>query len=137
MMLAPGKRFLHRFGSEESGASAVEFALVSTAFISLMIGIWYLAIMLFNNMSLQWAIARSARLAEINKAVTQDAIAQAVNTYLAGNGLPNATVTYSSSVSGGLRSATISASYSQVYDVPMVSSFHINFSSNLTVPQPS
>jgi Flp pilus assembly protein TadG len=130
-------RGFRRFSREQDGASAVEFALVSTAFISLLIGIWYLAIMLFNNMSLQWAISRAARMAEINKSVTKDAITQAVNSYLSGNGLPNATVTYSSSVSGGLRSATIGASFSQNYDVPLISTFHINFSSNITVPQPS
>lgn len=137
MMGGRGKRNLLALYREQDGASAVEFALVSTAFLSLLIGIWYLAIMLFSNMNLQWAMARAARMAEINKSVTQSDIAAAINSYLTGNGLPSATVTYSSSVSGGLRSATIGASFSQTYDVPMISSFHINFSSNLTVPQPS
>jgi Flp pilus assembly protein TadG len=128
---------LYRFLRETHGASAVEFALVSTAFISLVMGVCYIAIMLFNNMSLEWAMARAARIAEINKAATQSDIATAINTYLAANGLPNATVTYTSAVSGGLRSATIGASYSQTYDVPMISSFNIKFSSNIVVPQPS
>lgn len=133
----PRAQCLRRFLGAADGASAVEFALVSTAFISLVIGIWYIAIMLFNNMSLEWAMARAARIAEINKAATKTDIANAINAYLAGNGLPNATVTFSSAVSGGLRSATIGASYSQDYAVPMISTFHINFSANIVVPQPS
>ena len=122
------------FVADESGATAVEFALVSTAFFALMIGLCYLGIMLFNNMSLQWAVEKAARVAEINSAATQSDIAAAVNSYLASEGLPNATVTYSSSVSGGVTTATISASYRQTYALPLISTFNINFSSNLTVP---
>ena len=119
---------------DESGAAAVEFALVSTAFLSMAIGLCYIGIMLFNNMSLQWAVEKAARVAEINTAATQSDIASAVNSYLASEGLPNATVTYSSVVTGGATIATISASYSQSYTLPMISTFHINFSSNLSVP---
>jgi len=123
-----------RLMSDEGGAAAVEFALVSTAFLAMVIGLCYIGIMLFNNMSLQWAVEKAARVAEINTAATQSDIADAVNSYLASEGLPNATVVYSSSVSGGVTSATIQASYSQSYALPMISTFHINFSSNLTVP---
>jgi Flp pilus assembly protein TadG len=119
---------------DQKGAVAVEFALVSTAFLAMVIGLCYVGIMLFNNMSLQWAVEKAARVAEINSAATQSDIASAVNSYLASEGLPNATVTYSSTVSGGVTTATIQASYSQSYTLPMVSTFNINFSSNLTVP---
>jgi len=40
------------FSKDQSGATAVEFALVSSAFIALVLGICYVAIMLFNNLSL-------------------------------------------------------------------------------------
>ena len=124
------------FSKDQSGATAVEFALVSSAFIALVLGICYVAIMLFNNLSLQWAVANASRLAEINKSVTQTTIAQAVNANLASMNLPNATVVYTSSVSGGLRTAVITAGYRQTYTLPMVSTFNINFSSSITVPQP-
>jgi hypothetical protein len=93
--------------------------------------------MLFNNISLDWALASASRLAEINKSVTQTAITQAVNDRLASMALPNATVSYNSSVSGGLRTAVITASYDQTYTLPLVSTFNIHFSSSITVPQPS
>jgi len=127
-----------RFLREDAGATAVEFAMVSSAFLSLVVGVCYLGLMLFNNMTLEWALTRASRLAEINKAVTQAQITQAVNGYLASSGLPNATVQYSSTLSSsGLRSATIAASFRQTFEVPMISTFDINFSSNITVPQPS
>ena len=97
------------FARNQSGATAVEFALVSSAFIALVLGICYVAIMLFNNLSLNWAVAKASRLAEINKSVTQTAIAQAVNAELSSMNLPTATVQYTSSVSGGLRTALITA----------------------------
>lgn len=124
------------FPRNQSGATAVEFALVSSALIALVLGICYVAIMLFNNLSLEWALANASRLAEINKSVTQATIAQAVNAHLASMDLPTATVQYTSSVSGGLRTAVITAGYSQTYTLPMVSTFQINFSSSITVPQP-
>lgn len=127
-----------RFLREDAGATAVEFAMVSSAFMALVMGVCYLGIMLFDNMTLDWALTRASRLAEINKAVTQAQITQAVNGYLASSGLPNATVQYSSTLSSsGLRSATIAASFRQTFEVPMISTFDINFSSNITVPQPS
>jgi Flp pilus assembly protein TadG len=124
------------FTKDQSGATAVEFALVSSALIALVMGICYVAIMLFNNLSLEWALANASRLAEINKSVTQATIAQAVNGHLASMQLPAATVVYTSSVSGGLRSAVITAGYTQTYTLPMVSTFQIHFSANITVPQP-
>jgi Flp pilus assembly protein TadG len=119
---------------DQQGAVAVEFALVSSAFFALLIGLCYLGVMLFNNMSLQWAVEKAARVAEINAAATQSDIQTAVNSYLSSVGLPNATVAYSSSVSNGVTTGTITASYSQSYTLPMISTFNINFSSNLSVP---
>jgi Flp pilus assembly protein TadG len=119
---------------DQDGAVAVEFALVSSVFLAVLLGICYLGIMLFNNMSLEWAVEKAARVAEVNSAATQSDIAGAVNSYLASEGLPNATVRYSSTVSGGVTIATISASYSQTYALPMISTFHLNFTSNLSVP---
>ena len=125
------------FARDQSGATAVEFALVFSAFIALVMGICYVGLMLFNNLSLEGAVASASRLAEINKSVTQTAITQAVNDRLSSMALPNATVSYNSSVSGGLRTAVITASYDQTYTLPLVSTFNIHFSSSITVPQPS
>lgn len=119
---------------DQNGAAAVEFALVSSAFLAILIGLCYLGIMLFNNMSLEWAVEKAARVAEINNAATQTDIATAVNSYLSSVGLPDATVQYSTTVSGGVTIATIQANYRATYTLPMISTFHLNFTSNLSVP---
>jgi len=137
-MTAPFRRDLRGLAQDQAGATAVEFALVSTALFAFVFGIAALGMMLFNDLSLQWALTKASRVAEINNAATQSDVSTAVNAYLTQMSLPHATVNYSSSVgANGVRTANISASYSQTYMVPMISTFTINFSSAITVPQPS
>ncbi|HXS06117.1 MAG TPA: TadE/TadG family type IV pilus assembly protein [Rhizomicrobium sp.] len=132
------RRDLRSFKRDQAGATAVEFALVSTALFAFIFGIAALGMMLFNDLSLQWAVTKASRIAEINNAATQSDVSTAVNAYLAQMSLPTATVSYSSSVGvNGVRTANISASYTQTYMVPMISTFTINFNSAVTVPQPS
>lgn len=119
---------------DEGGAAAVEFALVSVVFIPLLLGICYIGIMLFNRVSLDWAVEKAARVAEVNPSASASDIAAAVNSYLSSEGLPHATVVYSTVLSAGVTIATINAQYSQTYYLPMVSTFHMNFASNLSVP---
>ncbi len=121
--------------SDQRGATPAEFALVSAAFLTLVIGACYVAVMMFNNMSLEWALTKASRLAKINNAVTQTDISRAVNRYLASAGLPDAMVVYSSSISGGTRTAYIAASYQRSFVLPILPRFDITFSSNITVPQ--
>jgi len=92
------KRFA-AFARELDGAATVEFALVSTAFLSFMFGIFYVGIMMFTDAAVHWATQRASRLATVNTGVSQGAISAAVNTYLSNLGIPAATVAYS--VGGG------------------------------------
>jgi Flp pilus assembly protein TadG len=121
----------------KGGATPAEFALVSAAFLTLVIGVCYVAIMTLNNMSLEWALTKASRLAKIDNAVSQSDISRAVNRYLASAGLPDAMVVYSSSISGGTRTAYIAASYQRTFVLPILPRFDITFSSNIMVPQPS
>ncbi|MDE2135019.1 MAG: pilus assembly protein [Alphaproteobacteria bacterium] len=126
-----------QFCGDCRGAAAVEFALVSIAFVTFVIGISYAAIMVFNTMSLDWAVERAARIAAINKTVTQSDMSSAINDYLSSLGLSSATVTYSVGTSSGVQTAHIVASYDQTYTLPFVSTFNITFSSSAYVPQGS
>src|SRR5262245_46556414 len=89
------KIMLRNFARDHRGTAGVEFAIVSTAFITLLMGVTYLAIMLFTNVSLHYAVERGIRLASINPAVSQNAITSEVNGYLTSTGLPAATISYS------------------------------------------
>src|SRR5688500_4203507 len=55
---------------DESGTAAVEFAIVASVFITLLIGIAYASIMLHSNAALQWAVETAARTASLNPAIT-------------------------------------------------------------------
>jgi len=129
-------RAARRLAGEAGGAVAVEFALVSVAFVSLLVGVCLVGLMAFSDLSLEWAVARGVRAAEIDKTATQSQVSTAINTYLHGAGLPNATVTYTTSMSGGVQFATIGANFTRSYTIPMLPTFSINFTSSAVVPQP-
>lgn len=119
---------------DDGGATAVEFALVSSVFVSFVFGIFYTALMLFTNLSLNWAVQRAIRAASINPAVTQSTLASEVNGYLSSVGLPSATITYV--VTGGtLPTAHLSASLAQSYTVPLIATFHITYAADAYVAQ--
>jgi len=129
-------RLLKRIASEDSGAAAVEFAIVSTAFIALVFGITYLGIMLNNKAMLQWAVEATIRKAAINTTVSQTQLTTDLNNYLSSAGLPSATVTYNV-VSGAIPVATLTGTFNQTYVIPYVSTFNITYSATAQVPQGS
>jgi Flp pilus assembly protein TadG len=122
------------FVANTDGATAVEFAIVSGAFICVVMGIAYVGIMLFTNLSINWAVKYAARQAMLNHAITQASIASSVNNYLASVGLPDATVSYSIGTSNGVQTAIIAATSTQAYSLPFVSTIHVTFSSTASVP---
>lgn len=119
---------------DNDGAAAVEFAIVSVAFLTFLFAIAYMAIILFTNATLQWAVEKSARLVAINPNVTQSEISDAINTYLASADAPAANVTYSTTQSGTINTGNISASFSKSYTVPLINTFTINFMAATSVP---
>ena len=125
------------FARDTNGAAAVEFAIVSVAFFAFLFAIAYVAIILFPNATLQWAVESASRLAAINTAVTQGEIADAVDGYLSSAGVSNANVTYTVTQSGTMKIASISASFDKTYVVPLIDSFEIHFSASTSVPQGS
>src|SRR5262245_5960855 len=54
---------LARLKLDEAGTAAVEFAIVSSVFITFIFGIAYSSIMLHSNAALQWAVESAARQA--------------------------------------------------------------------------
>jgi len=124
------------FTRDQGGAAAVEFAIVSSAFVGFILGIAYLGIMLYTDLAVHWALEKGARVAAVNTATTQTAVAAAINGYLNGMGVSSATVTYTVATSTITR-AHITATLTKTYDVPMIKTFTINFSASTYVPQSS
>jgi Flp pilus assembly protein TadG len=134
-MSGPLLRAARRFRAEQSGAAAVEFAIVSMAFITLVIGIAYISIMYFTRQSLDWAVQLAARQAEVDSTVTQSQVRDTINTYLATVNLPAANVDYSVATTNGIKTASIAATFNRTYTLPGVNTFNITFTSNAAVPQ--
>ncbi len=126
-----------RFCADRNGAAAVEFALVVGAFLSMVIGIASVGIMAFNTVALNWAVKLASRQAELSNTVTRDALATTINNYLNSMGLSTATVTYNVTITSGVSTGNIAASYQQNYSIPFVPTIHMTFSSSAAVPLPS
>ena len=129
----PGR--LQGFLRDDRGAAAVEFAIVSSAFLSLVIGICYVGIMLFTNLSMHWAVEKAVRTAMLNPSVSQATLSSEVNSYLTSMGLPTATVTYSVGQQGTVPTGHINATLAQTYVVPLVSTFNITYVADAYIAQ--
>lgn len=126
---------LTRLTGDESGAAAVEFAIIASVFISFIIGIAYAAIMLHSNSALQWAVETSIRKAALDPAVTQAQMATQVNNLLTQNKMPSATVAYSVASVGGVPVATLTATFTRTFTIPFVSTFNTTYTATAKTPQ--
>jgi Flp pilus assembly protein TadG len=121
--------------ADESGAAALEFAIVSSAFITLIFGIAYFAIMLYTKTTLQWAVETTIRQAAIDPTVTQAQLTTTLNGHLAGTNMPNAVVNYSSVAVGTVQVATLTGSFSRTFTIPFVGTFSTTYSATAKTPQ--
>ena len=128
------KASLCRFRRNQSGAAAVEFALVIIPFLTILFGIAWLAVILHTNSALHWAVEHAARTASMNNTVTQSQISTEINGYLGTLGIPAATVSYSVAA-GALPVAHITATLSKKYALPLVPQVTINYTADTYVPQ--
>ena len=113
----------------------MEFALISTVFVTFIMAIAYLGLMLFTNIAVHWAVDDASRLAAINTKATQSDITTAINNYLSSVGVPAATVTYTVNSGGSYPIADMKATLTQSYVVPLISTFHITYSAETFIPQ--
>lgn len=119
---------------EEDGAAAVEFAIVSVAFLMFLFAIAYVGIIVYTNATLQWAVERGSRLAAIDPNVTQSTVSSAINSYLTAARAPTATVSYSVTTSGTMKTGNISATFDRTYTVPLIKTFSIRYRATTSVP---
>ena len=121
--------------ADESGAAALEFALVSSAFITMIFGIVYFAIMLNTNATLQWAVETTIRQAAIDASVTQTQLTTTLNGHLAATNMPDATVNYSVATVGAMQVATLTGTFTRTFTIPFVGTFNTTYSATAKTPQ--
>jgi Flp pilus assembly protein TadG len=123
------------FRAERSGAAAVEFALVASAFITTVMGIFYVCIMAFNTFAINRAVKLASRQAEIDNTVSQSSLTSTINTYLSSVGVSAASVSYNVTTTNGVSIANIAASFQHTYTIPFIPAIHMTFSSSAAVPK--
>ena len=127
---------LAKLRADESGAAAVEFAIVSSAFITFIFGIAYAAIMLHSNAALQWAVETTIRQAAIDPTVTQGNLTTNLNGLLAIAHMPNASsVNYAVTTVGTVDVATLTASFNRSFTIPFVATFNTTYTATAKTPQ--
>jgi len=126
---------LARFGREESGAAAVEFAIISTVFITFIIGIAYAAIMLHTNAALQWAVETTVRQAAINPSVTQTQLTTTLNGLLTQNKMPTASAVSYTVTAGTIPVANLTASFNRSFTIPFVATFNTTYTATARMSQ--
>jgi len=125
---------IRRLLSDSNGATAVEFAIVSSVFFTFVIGIAYVGIMLFNNASLNYAVEDAARVVALNNTTTLDQITTKINSYMASAGLPAASVQYSTAMMSNVPTGHIIAHYTRSYTLPFVHTFNVTYRADIYVP---
>jgi len=126
---------LARLRSDDSGAAAVEFAIVSAVFISFVTGIAYVSIMLHSNAALQWAVETTVRRAALDPDVTQTDLQTALNAHLTQVNMPNATASYSVANVSGVPVATLTGSFTRTFTIPFVDTFTHTYTATAKTPQ--
>ena len=128
--------FGRRFGGAESGATAVEFALVLPLFIMLLIGIFELSRMMFVSSSVQYSVDRAARLAVIDPTVTLAAIETDILARLAVSNSPAVDLTITRTTIGITDVAQVSAHYDHLVSPVFFEPFTVGWDFVTVIPQP-
>lgn len=120
----------------ESGAAAVELALVSPLFIALIFGIFNLGWALHCGAEVRHAVERSTRMLIANPATTSEQLEAAVHGLLHGADPEQVTVTLAEEDVGAAQVARISWTYRYTMSTPFIPDKVFNFDASMVVPLP-
>lgn len=123
---------------DQSGATALEFAILAPMLLTFILGLVQLGWALHCGSSVRWALETSSRTILTNPNATQSALRDAMLARLgdvtAANTVAVSLVTDTSDPNAKVKRAT--ATYSYPLSIPFVPSANLNFSATTTVPIP-
>ena len=122
--------------ADTSGATALEFALISPALIMLLVGGFQLAWALHCAASVRWSLETNARNLMFNPTETADSLRSAMLTSLSGKATASdLTVTIGTDNSNAASSMLVATSvYRTTLSIPFVASTPLTFTSVTKVP---
>ncbi|MER0238396.1 TadE/TadG family type IV pilus assembly protein [Fulvimarina sp. MAC8] len=125
---------LRCFGSDEKGATAIEFALILFPMLLLFLGTFEFARALQTNNNLSYAAGLASRAILTDNAITEDALSAKIRNAFVGGDPDRLTIAYASEVSGGVTFREMTLSYPFDFVISAVSSKPITLSVTRRVP---
>jgi hypothetical protein len=122
---------------DESGATAVEFAIVGPIFLIMLIGIVQLSIAYFHGSSVQWAVDRAMRVAMVDADITSAEVEALISESLGDINSPEIDLTFSVDTSSDIHLAHVVANYEIPVQILFMPEFAVEFSVEAFVPVPS
>jgi Flp pilus assembly protein TadG len=133
------KRILRRlWAGDESGATAVEFALVIPVFLTVLIGTFQVAWVMHCAATVRYSLESSARSLLLDPTITQDQLQTAVLAKLSGM-VDTRRVTIALTTDTSTTGAPVlraSSTYQPSLSIPFVASWPLTLRATTTVPTP-
>jgi len=124
-----------RFGRDEAGSSALEFAIIAPAFIVLLIGIISIGWGMHRISTVRLAVEESGRALQVNPGLTQGQLAAMIKDELKSIGGSNVVVSLSSQTDAtGINIANLTAVYEFEISIPLLPSYQFHYTTSVSVP---
>lgn len=130
-------RLRKRFTRDQSGASALEFAMISPVLLFMIIGIIQLGFALNKGATVQWVSERALRTAMLDRDVSAVELQSLIQTELAtmGNRF-EVDVAYTIDSAGPVAIGRLTVDYKFPIILPMMDVFYSQFSVDTSIPLP-
>lgn len=120
----------------QSGASAVEFALLAPIWIALILMAMQISMALHKGNTVQWAVNKAARAALLDTSLDEAGLQTYIDARIRKiDEFAEIDITYSESTVGAVLIGTISGTYYHDIDVPFLPSFTAEFDIDVSVPR--
>ncbi|MGE0740699.1 MAG: TadE/TadG family type IV pilus assembly protein [Hyphomonadaceae bacterium] len=126
-----------RFARNRDGAAAVEFAMISPALFSIVVGVLMLGVAYYEGATIQWSLERSLRSAMIHPDVTLADIEELMADDLVRIGSPEVDFSYVVDDTGAVPLAIVTADYDVPLEIPFLPPFPLHFRAETVAPVPA
>jgi Flp pilus assembly pilin Flp len=126
-----------RLPRDESGTTAVEFAIIAPLLFTFLLGIFALGMAYYEGATIQWSLERALRTAMVYPDTTADDIQEAMAEELQLIGSPDVDFSYEVDESGTIPLAVVRADYDVPVKVPFLPDMALHFAAENVAPIPA
>ncbi|MHA7899417.1 MAG: TadE/TadG family type IV pilus assembly protein [Henriciella sp.] len=120
----------------QSGATAVEFALLAPIWIALVLMAMQISLALHKGNTVQWAVNKAARAALLDTSLDEAGLQAYIETRIRKiDAFAEIDITYSENTVGTVLIGTISGTYYHDINVPLLPDFTAEFNIDVSVPR--